>query len=228
MFFGMCNSLATFQTMMNTIFAPLITKNIILVYMNNILIHASTRKHLHKMTKEVLKILQEHDLYLKSEKCQFAKQQLSYLGYIIFPNQVQMDPIKLKDISDWPVLLTIKETRKFLGFCNFERKFIKDYAKITSPINQLIKKNTKFTWGKEAQKACNKLKKKFEEKPILITPDLTKLFEIFANTSNHATEAVLTQKDNNGIQYPCFFYSKLLSPVEKYYHTLEQEFLAII
>jgi len=100
MFFGMCNSPATFQTMMNTIFAPLIAKNLILVYMDDILIHAPTRKQLHKTTKEVLKILQEHDLYLKPEKCQFTKQRLSYLGYIISPDQVQMDPIKLKGISN--------------------------------------------------------------------------------------------------------------------------------
>ena len=80
----------------------------------------------------------------------------------------------------------------------------------------------------EAQKAFDKLKKKFEEKPILITPDLTKPFEIFADASNHVTGAVLTQRDNNGVQHPCFFYSKPLSSVEKRYHTLEQEFLAII
>jgi len=145
MFFGMCNSPATFQTMMNTIFVPLIAKNLILVYMDDILIYAPTRKQLYKTTKEVLKILQEHDLYLKPEKCQFAKQRLSYLGYIISPDQVQIDPIKLKGISDWPAPSTIKETRKFLRFYNFYRKFIKDYAKIASPINQLIKKNMKFT-----------------------------------------------------------------------------------
>ena len=74
MFFRMCNSPATFQTMMNTIFTPLITKNLILVYMDDILIHTPTRKQVYKTTKEVLKILQEHDLYLKPEKCQFAKQ----------------------------------------------------------------------------------------------------------------------------------------------------------
>jgi len=145
MFLGMCNSLAIFQTMINTIFTPLIIKNLILVYMDDILTHAPTKKQLFKTTKEVLKILQEHDLYLKPEKCQFAKQQLSYLGYIIFPDQVQMDPIKLKGISNWPAPSTIKETRKFLGFCNFYRKFIKDYTKIALPINQLVKKNTKFT-----------------------------------------------------------------------------------
>jgi len=214
--------------MMNTIFAPLIAKNLILVYIDDTLIHAPTKKQLHKTMKEVLKILQEHDLYLKPEKCQFAKQRLSYLGYIISPDQVQMDLIKLKGISDWPAPSTIKETRKFLGFCNFYRKFIKDYAKIASPINQLVKKNMKFIWTEEAQKAFDKLKKKFEEKPILITPDPTKPFEIFTDALNHAIGAVLTQRDNNGVQHPCFFYSKPLSPVEKRYHTSEQEFLAII
>ena len=92
----------------------------------------------------------------------------------------------------------------------------------------MVKKNTKFIWTEEAQKAFDKLKKKFEEKPILITPDPTKPFEIFADTSNYATEAVFTQRDNNGVQHPCFFYSKPLLPVEKRYHTSEQEFLAII
>jgi len=214
--------------MMNTIFAPLIAKNLILVYIDDILIHAPTKKQLHKTTKEVLKILQEHNLYLKPKKYQFAKQRLSYLGYIISPDQVQMDPIKLKAISDWPAPSIIKETRKFLGFCNFYRKFIRDYAKIALPINHLVKKNMKFTWTEEAQKAFDKLKKKFKEKPIFITSDPTKAFEIFANALNHTTGAVLIQRDDNGVQHPCFFYSKPLSPVEKCYHTSEQEFLVII
>jgi len=68
----------------------------------------------------------------------------------------------------------------------------------------------KFIWTEKAQKVFNKLKKKFEEKSILIIPNLTKPFKIFANTSNYATEAVLTQKDDNRVQHPCFFYSKSL------------------
>ena len=118
--------------------------------------------------------------------------------------------------------------RKFLGFCNFYRKFIKDYAKIASQINQLVKKNMKFIWIEKAQKAFDKLKKKFKEKPIFIIPNPAKPFEIFTNASNHTAGAVLTQRDNNRIQHPYFFYSKPLSSVEKQYYTLEQEFLAII
>ena len=115
--------------MINTIFVSLITKNFILVYIDDIFIYTPTRKQLCKTTKQVLKILQEYNLYLKPEKCEFTKQQLSYYRYIIFSDQVQIDLIKLKELSNWPSPTTIKKTRKFLGFCNFYRKFIKDYTK---------------------------------------------------------------------------------------------------
>jgi len=86
-----------------------------------------------------------------------------------------------------------------LDFAIFTGNSSKIMPKIASPINQLIKKNTKFIWTKEAQKAFDKLKKKFEEKPILITSNPTKPFEIFADASNHVTGAVLTQRDDNGV-----------------------------
>jgi len=63
-----------------------------------------------------------------------------------------LDPIKLKGISNWPAPSTIKETRKFLGFCNFYRKFIKNYAKIASPINQLVKKKIQNLLGQKKHK----------------------------------------------------------------------------
>jgi len=228
MFFGMCNSPATFQNMMNTILAPLIDKNLVLVYMDDILIHTADKKTLHKTIQQVFKLLKEHDLYLKPEKCEFEKQELKYLGYIISPNKVCMDPTKLKGIINWETPKTLRETRQFLGFCNFYRKFIKDYPKITSPINQLVKKNVKFSWTKEVQKAFDKLKKQFGQEPILVTADPTKPFKIFTDTSNNGTGAVLTQKDKNGVQHPCFFYSKPFTGAEKCYHTAKQEFLAII
>jgi len=141
---------------------------------------------------------------------------------------VRMDPTKLKGIIDWEIPKTLWETRQFLGFCNFYRKFIKDYAKIAPPINQLVKKNVKFSWTKEAQKAFDKLKKQFRQELILVTADPTKPFEIFTDASNNGTGAVLTQKDRNGIQYLCFFYSKPFTRAEKRYYTTEQEFLTII
>jgi len=167
--------------------------------------------------------------YISSLKnCKFEKQELKYLGYVISPNKVRMDPTKLKGIIDWKTPKTLRETRQFLGFCNFYRKFIKDYAKIASSINQLVKKNVKFSWTEEAQKAFDKLKKQFRQEPILVTADPTKPFEIFTDASNNRTGAVLTQKDKNGVQHPCFFYSKHFTGAEKCYYTAKQKFLAII
>ncbi len=79
MFFGMCNSPATFQTMMNEIFDKLISERRIIVYMDDILIFATTREELERTTKEVLQILEDNDLYLKPEKCQFIQTKIDYL-----------------------------------------------------------------------------------------------------------------------------------------------------
>jgi hypothetical protein len=103
MFFGMTNSPATFQSMMNHIFKDLIDNGGVIIYMDNILIHATTQQQLDELTKKVLKILQDHELYLKTEKCEFETQKLEYLGVIITPDSIQMDSIKLKGIKEWPV-----------------------------------------------------------------------------------------------------------------------------
>ena len=124
MFFGMCNSLATFQAMMDSIFSDMIEGCIVIVYIDDILIFAKTQEELEQYTKMVLQQLQENDLYLKLKKCKFNKTTMEYLGLIIKEGQLLMDPVKLKGISKWPVPATVKQVRAFLGFGNFYRCFI--------------------------------------------------------------------------------------------------------
>ena len=119
MFFGMCNSLATFQAMMDSIFTDMIEGCIVIVYMDDILIFAKTQEELEQYTKMVLQRLQENNLYLKPKKCEFNKMTMGYLGLIIKEGQLSMDPVKLKGISDWPVPTTVKQVRAFSGFVNF-------------------------------------------------------------------------------------------------------------
>ena len=138
MFFGMTNSPATFQSMMDHIFKDLIENGGVIIYMDDILIHATTKQKLDELTKKVLKILQDNQLYLKTEKCEFETQQLEYLGVIITPDSIQMDPIKLKGIEEWPTPKTPRNVKQFIGFCNFYRKFIKNYATIAHPLNSLM------------------------------------------------------------------------------------------
>ena len=103
MFFGLTNSPATFQTMMDSIFREEITSEDIVIYMDDILIatSGSLDDHCQKVT-HVLKKLQDNDLYLKLGKCQFHKDKVEYLGVIVEKEQVKMDPIKVKGITDWP------------------------------------------------------------------------------------------------------------------------------
>jgi hypothetical protein len=96
MYFGLCNSPATFQAMMNHLFKDLIDKGVVVVYMDNILIFTETKQEHKKVTQEVLQILQDNNLYLKPQKCKFEKDQIEYLGMIISHNHVTMDPVKPK------------------------------------------------------------------------------------------------------------------------------------
>lgn len=98
MFFGLCNSPATFQGMMDSIFQDLKEKGYVIVYMDDILIFANTREDLRKATKEVLSRLRENDLYLKPEKCEFEQTKVDYLGMVVQEGKLAMDPIKLKGI----------------------------------------------------------------------------------------------------------------------------------
>jgi hypothetical protein len=95
---------------------------------------------------------------LKPEKCKFKKQQTEYLGHIISPGKVEMDPTKLDGIKLWPIPKSTQDVQKFIGFTNYYRKFIYHYANITQPLNILLSKNVSFQWSNEVNKAFEKLK----------------------------------------------------------------------
>jgi Reverse transcriptase (RNA-dependent DNA polymerase) len=138
MFFGMCNSPATFQAMMDSSFSDLIEGRKVIVYMDDILIFAKSQEELQKRTKQVLQRLREHDLFLKPKKCEFNKSTMEYLRLIIQEGKLSMDPVKLSGIRDWPTLTSVKQVRKFIGFANFYRQFIKKFSKLVLPLNNLL------------------------------------------------------------------------------------------
>ena len=109
MFFGMCNSPATFQSMIDHIFKDEIHNKWVIVYMDDILIFSRTQEGLERITKIVLQKVRENDLYLKPGKCEFAKTHLKYLGMILEEGKVSMDPTKLKGIQEWPAPTTTKQ-----------------------------------------------------------------------------------------------------------------------
>jgi hypothetical protein len=115
MFFGLCNSPATFQAMMNHLFKELIDQEVVVVYMDDILIFTCTIEEHWEVTHKVLKILKDNDLYLKPEKCKFEKRKIEYLGLVISENHVAMDLVKVQGILDWLVPKKVKDVQAVLA-----------------------------------------------------------------------------------------------------------------
>ena len=103
MFFGLTNSPATFQTMMNAIFTQELREGWITIYMDNILIHTDQNKERHRtLVHQTLQKLKENDLFLKPEKCQFEQKRIEFLGVVLENGTIQMDLIKVKGVAEWP------------------------------------------------------------------------------------------------------------------------------
>ena len=110
MFFGLTNSPATFQTMMNAIFTEELLEGWVTIYMDNILIHTLDDLPLHrKRVHQILDKLQCHDLFLKPEKCLFEKHEMEFLGVVLYMGQIRMDNAKLKGVADWPVPCSVRD-----------------------------------------------------------------------------------------------------------------------
>src|ERR1700710_2265828 len=146
MFFGLTNSPATFQNMMNDILRDLINEGHVIVYLDDILIYTETLEEHRKVARCVLETLEKHKLFLKPEKCDFEKTEIEYLGVIISYNSMRMDPVKIKGIVEWPTPTNVKQVQAFLGFVNFYRRFIRGISDIARPLTKLTGKDG-WSWG---------------------------------------------------------------------------------
>ncbi len=129
--YGLSNSPSIFQNFMHEIFRDMINR-FVLIYIDDILIYSPTIEEHRRHVTQVLQRLRQHHLYLKTEKCEFHKSTIHFLGYIVTPAGVQMDQRKVEAVMNWPQPTTIKEMQRFLGFANFYRRFIAHYSQQAS------------------------------------------------------------------------------------------------
>lgn len=228
MFFRLCNSPATFQRMMNTLFTDMLAEGWLVIYMDDILIFSQDKKTHQEQTRRVLERFREHDLYLKPEKCLFDVSEVEFLRMIIHPGQFAMDPVKLQGIADWPTPTMVKQVRGFLGFGNFYQKFIDHFSEMARPMVELTRKDMKWHWDEEQENSFQQMKAKFLSAPVLQMPDKTKPFAVECDASKAATGAVLRQRDANREWHPCGYLSQSLNPAERNYKIYDRELLAII
>ena len=142
MYFGLTNSSATFQAMMNNLFRDLINQGDIATFIDDILVATEMEEGHDELVEEVLRRLEENDLFVKPEKCKWKVREVEFLGVVISPKEVEMQKEKVEGVLNWPASRNIK-VQKFLGLANYYRRFIKDFAKIAAPLHVLVRKEQK-------------------------------------------------------------------------------------
>jgi len=144
MFFGMTNSPATFQVMMNKILRDLINEGKVAAFIDDVLVGTEMEEGHNKIVKEILRRLEENDLYIKPEKCVWKARKIGFLEVIIGPNGIEMEAEKVDGVLSWLQPKNVKDIRKFLGLTNYYRRFIKDFARVARLINMLTQKDEKW------------------------------------------------------------------------------------
>ena len=143
MFFGMTNMPAIFQAMMNEILRDMINKGKVAAFVDDMLVRIEIEERHNEIVEEILKRLEENNLYVKPEKCVWKVRKIRFLGVVIGPNGIEMEKEKMNGVLSWPEPKNIKDVRKFLGLANYYRRFIKDFAWVARPMNMLTRKDIK-------------------------------------------------------------------------------------
>jgi len=225
--FGLTNAPATFQAFLNDVLRDCLD-TVVVIYLDDILIYSPDEESHASHVRQVLQRLADAQLQVNLDKCQFHVTKVEFLGYVISPEGISMDPAKVEAIVNWPVPKCVRDIQVFLGFANFYRRFIKNFSARVAAITRFLKKNVAFAWDTPAQEAFDKLRKTFTSAPVLAHFDPAKPCCIEPDASKYGLGAVCSQPDENGVLHPIAFYSRSLLPAEKNYHIHDTELLAAL
>lgn len=226
--FGLCGAPAAFQRLINQLLREEMD-HFCSAYIDDVIIYSSGDLDDHwEKVRVVCRKLFGAGLRLDPDKCQFATKTVKYLGYIIRAGEgIATDPGKIKQILEWKAPTSVKGVRSFIGFTNFYRWFVPNYADICAPLTGVTGSRRPFAWGKEQEKAFAELKRLFTSAPILAQWDPTKRTFLMTDCSGFAMGGVLLQDWDNKRRVVAY-YSKKLDPAEINYPIHDKEMLAVV
>ena len=220
--FGLKTAPATFQRMMDEVLGNILHEFAI-VYLDDILIFASSMDELVERVQIVFERLAAVNLKMRAKKCYIGHNTIEYLGYIVSDKGIHADDKKVNAINSYRAPTTLRQLRRFLGMCSYYRNFIPMFSDTAQPLNRLTKKGQAFQWGEEQQVAFETLKRTLCDKVVLDHPNYELPFVIFTDASKYGVGAVLTQNGR-----PLWFASRSLTDTEQNYDVREQEAIAVL
>lgn len=164
--FGLANAPAVFQRMMNKVLGP-VRYDGATAYIDDVLIYGKNVEECLTRLENVLQLLENANLTLNLEKCEFLKDKIDYLGYEISAAGVRPGSKKIQCVLDFPCPTDQHTGRQFLGLVGYFRKFIRNFASLADPLTKLLTKNVVWTWTSEQEEAFKTLKSKLLDRPIL-------------------------------------------------------------
>lgn len=233
--FGLSNSPATYQRVMEECLGDLNMK-ICIIYLDDLIIFSKDfKQHLERLDI-VLTRLKECNLKLSADKCFFIKSKVKFLGHVVGKHGVETDPDKVEKVKNWPTPKDADSLRSFIAFVGYYRKFIRNFSKIAKPLTDLlpptstkkgkIKAQEPWNWGPEQETVFNQLKETLMSPPILAYPNFQLPFELHIDASTQGLGAILYQ-DQDGTKRVIAYASRSLSRSEKNYSAFKLEFLAL-
>ena len=226
MAFGLKNAPATFQRLMNMVLEGL--DSFAVCFIDDICVYSNSWLDCLKYNQIVLERIQQANLTVNLEKSDFCRAQITYLGYQVGSGKVLPKDSNVRDILAFPTPTCKKTVRQLLGAVGYYRKFIRNFAQITAPLTDLLKKNVSFVWSPACDDAFQKLKMILTNPPVLLAPDFSREFIVAVDCSDIGMGSVLLQQDDSGLERPVSYFSKKLSPAQRKYSTIEKECLALV
>lgn len=227
--FGLINAPSTFQRWMNTLLGDLRNDGV-LVYLDDMLIHARTETLFLERLETVLQRLADARAYLKMSKCEVARTQFNYLGHTFregrrYPQQRRIEALRKIRLPN-----NLKELRSVFGMLSYYRKYVASFAQKAFPIIRLLSKDVPFNWSEQCSYSLKLLIEELGE-AVLRVPPKGEAFRLETDASEVGLGAVLYDKEEFATQenpLPIMFLSKTLTPAERNWDTAEREAYAIV
>lgn len=227
--FGLSNAPSVFQQAMHAVLSGLIGK-ICLAYLDDIIVLARSEEEHAQNLDLVLTRLAEHNFFCNTDKCQFALQQIKYLGHIVTADTVRPDPYKVEVLQNWPSVDLQKSAnniRSFLGLAGYFRRFIPKFPTLAGPLLNRISSKDIQPWTKQCEKSFSDIKQALINATAMRHPELNAPFHVYTDASDYAYGAVLTQQHEDKL-CPVAWVGRKMNKAEVNYYTLEKELGAIV